>query len=157
MTDFVRLAQVTWRSEPLASFVADRSSFEARFGPPTECDLDSNGVGLFDAYLVGFPCGLEVSVWRTHEARDSTFEVYANALDLEHILFHLGVALADASPTAPPAPRRFVVMRADDNGNHAEVAHYTSRCEADAVAADFEARGHKQTYWVESASTRSGT
>ncbi|HEY1814370.1 MAG TPA: hypothetical protein VGG74_18590 [Kofleriaceae bacterium] len=39
-------------------------------------------------------------------------------------------------------------MRADDNGIEAEVARVTSRCEADALASQYEARGHKQLYWV---------
>lgn len=40
-------------------------------------------------------------------------------------------------------------MRADDNGNEVEVARVDSREEAERIARDFEARGHKQIYWVE--------
>jgi hypothetical protein len=43
---------------------------------------------------------------------------------------------------------QWVVWRQDDNGNRFEVARFDSRPEADAVAADFQARGHRQTYWV---------
>ncbi|GAA5009175.1 (deoxy)nucleoside triphosphate pyrophosphohydrolase [Kitasatospora paranensis] len=45
----------------------------------------------------------------------------------------------------------FRVMRQDDNGNRYLVAKDLDRGAADALAADFEARGHKQLYWVESA------
>ncbi|MBL8719782.1 MAG: hypothetical protein JNL79_27580 [Myxococcales bacterium] len=43
----------------------------------------------------------------------------------------------------------FRLLRQDDNGASAEVARYGSRCEALAAAEAFEARHHKQTYWVE--------
>lgn len=42
----------------------------------------------------------------------------------------------------------FVVMRQDDNGNEIEVARFPTQAAADAVARDFEARAHKQIYWV---------
>jgi hypothetical protein len=41
------------------------------------------------------------------------------------------------------------LLRQDDNGIQFEVARYASRCEALSAAAMFEARGHKQLYWVE--------
>jgi hypothetical protein len=37
----------------------------------------------------------------------------------------------------------------DDSGNVFEVDRFTSRCEAEAIVRTCEARGHKQTYWVE--------
>ncbi|MBV6701138.1 hypothetical protein [Kitasatospora aureofaciens] len=43
----------------------------------------------------------------------------------------------------------FRVMRQDDNGNRFVVARGLSRPEAERLAAEFEARGHKQLYWVE--------
>ncbi|GAB7181181.1 SPOR domain-containing protein [Kitasatospora sp. Ki12] len=41
------------------------------------------------------------------------------------------------------------VMRQDDNGNRFLVAKDLDRAEAQRLAAEFEARGHKQLYWVE--------
>jgi len=41
----------------------------------------------------------------------------------------------------------FVVMRTDDNGNDIEVTRATSRCKATAIG--YEARAHKQTYWID--------
>ncbi|MER8182840.1 hypothetical protein [Kitasatospora sp. NPDC094015] len=43
----------------------------------------------------------------------------------------------------------FRVMRQDHNGNRFPVAGGLSRTEAEALAAEYEARGHKQLYWVE--------
>ena len=45
-------------------------------------------------------------------------------------------------------PTRWTVWRQDDNGNRYEVSRHENRAEAEAVAAEMEARGHKQTYWV---------
>ncbi|MFF3594978.1 SPOR domain-containing protein [Kitasatospora indigofera] len=42
------------------------------------------------------------------------------------------------------------VMRQDDNGNRYLVAGGLDQAEAERLAAEFEARGHKQLYWVES-------
>ncbi|MFJ8042883.1 SPOR domain-containing protein [Kitasatospora sp. NPDC096147] len=42
------------------------------------------------------------------------------------------------------------VMRQDDNGNRFLVAKGLTRPAAESMAAEFEARGHKQLYWVES-------
>ncbi|MGE7434199.1 hypothetical protein [Kitasatospora sp. NPDC001175] len=41
------------------------------------------------------------------------------------------------------------VMRQDDNGNRFVVAEGLERAETEALAAEFEARGHKQLYWTE--------
>jgi hypothetical protein len=48
-------------------------------------------------------------------------------------------------------------MRQDNNGNQYVVATYPTHDEADAARAEFEARGHKQTYWVEAAQPRNTT
>jgi hypothetical protein len=44
---------------------------------------------------------------------------------------------------------RFVVMRADDNGNEVEVTRAATREEAERITREYEARGHRQIYWVE--------
>ncbi|MFJ4595939.1 MULTISPECIES: SPOR domain-containing protein [unclassified Kitasatospora] len=43
----------------------------------------------------------------------------------------------------------FRVMRQDDNGNRFLVAAGLDRVAAERLAVEFEARGHKQLYWVE--------
>lgn len=42
----------------------------------------------------------------------------------------------------------WILMRQDDNGNRVEMARFAVRAEAEAAAEEFEARGHKQMYWV---------
>ena len=42
------------------------------------------------------------------------------------------------------------LMRQDDNGNQYVVARFPHRDAAEKARIEFEARGHKQTYWVES-------
>ncbi|MEZ0088896.1 SPOR domain-containing protein [Streptacidiphilus sp. EB129] len=49
---------------------------------------------------------------------------------------------------AEPA-RPSVLMRQDDNGNQFVVARFADVEQAQRAADEFEARGHKQLYWVE--------
>jgi ribose 5-phosphate isomerase B len=63
------------------------------------------------------------------------------------------LARIGAPETEVAAQPRHVLMRQDDNGNRFVVAHYATRAEADSAADDFEARGHKQLYWVETPPT----
>jgi 8-oxo-dGTP pyrophosphatase MutT (NUDIX family) len=70
-----------------------------------------------------------------------------------------GTAFAALSVPAPPVPAPvagraavgvvWTVFRVDDNGNQFAVRGGLTRPEADRLVADFEARGHKQTYWAE--------
>jgi hypothetical protein len=41
------------------------------------------------------------------------------------------------------------LLRQDDNGNRYEMARFETREAADRAAAEFEARGHKQLYYIE--------
>jgi hypothetical protein len=149
-------------SPPLAAFKAMAATLEARLGPPAARDLDSNGVGLFDAHCLRFCCGLEVVLWRFHldaqlrtidpAVEPSRFEIHASQRDLEHIAFHLEVPVEQmdlwTDPLVVVAPRAVVVMRTDDNANEVEVKRVTSRCEAESLVQMYEARGHKQSYWI---------
>ena len=166
MDEFVVIDRVAWRSRALAVFEAMAAEIEARFGPPSERGLDSNGMGPFDALCLGFPCGLEVGLRRYHcgaelrviddDAEPSRYEVYANQRDLEHVAFHLAVPIErmqrwtdrDGHPVVDGVPRAFVVMRTDDNANDVEVRRVTIRCEAEALVQRYESRGHKQSYWI---------
>jgi hypothetical protein len=47
----------------------------------------------------------------------------------------------------------WVVWRQDDNGNRFVVTKRAVRAEAEKVAAEMEARGHKQLYWVAAATS----
>jgi hypothetical protein len=167
MPKFTTLEQVTWRSQPLATVDAMAAEVDARFGPPSARDLDSNGLGLFDAHLLRFPCGLELALWRFHlgpplypidpAIAPCCYEVYSpEPRDLDHIAFHLEVPVEQMSlttegavgPLAARAAPSFIVMRTDDNANDVEVIRVLSRCEAEAVVERYERRGHKQSYWI---------
>jgi len=165
--EFVVIDAPAWSSPPLAVFEVMSAQIDARFGPPRERALDSNGHGLFDAHYIRFSCGLEVALWRFHRGPDlrpinpaidpSLHEIRANRRDVAHIAFHLGVPResmrlwrdADGVPLAgPSAPLAFAVMRSDDNGNDVEITRVTSRCEAASIVEKYESRGHKQMYWI---------
>jgi len=166
-SDVVVLPAVDWTSPPLATFDAMASTIEARFGAPSVRDADSNGIGPFDCHCLRFACGLEVALWRFHlgaglrtidpRIEPSVYEVHANSpRDLAHIAFHVGVPVesltvwtsSGGSAAAVIPPPALVVMRVDDNGIEAEIKRVTNRCEADALVRAYEARGHKQTYWI---------
>ncbi len=44
--------------------------------------------------------------------------------------------------------QRWCLIRLDDNGNEFVVQADLSRAQAQALARQYEARGHKQSYWV---------
>ncbi len=48
-----------------------------------------------------------------------------------------------------PPDRTWAVHRIDDNGNVFVVKRQLAREEAEQLLAEYEARGHKQTYWIE--------
>ena len=50
--------------------------------------------------------------------------------------------------TRPNGSGRYALHRLDDNGNEFVVKRCASRSEAGALRDEFEARGHKQTYWI---------
>lgn len=160
MVEWTRVEHRTWRSPPLFSLAFSRADVEGRFGPAHELACDSNGLGDFDAWDLGFTCGLEVglalfslSLFDGTTPWPCNAEVFANERDADHIRFHLGcpgVETVQSLPdSCPPVPPRFRVLRADDNGGVFEVARFTSACEAAATAAAYEHRAHKQMYWVE--------
>ncbi|WP_394846160.1 hypothetical protein LZC95_01695 [Pendulispora brunnea] len=156
---------VDWTSPPLFNFRATRLRLVDALGQPDGVDLDSNGLGPFDAWVVRARCGMEIVVWQFHLRPDGTgmvvdehdmanIEIHANNRDFEHICFHLPLAIEQLSKWVPDplneAPRAWRLVRQDDHGLRYVIATFTSRCEADAALATFEAHSHKQMYSVES-------
>lgn len=45
-------------------------------------------------------------------------------------------------------PQLWCLLRLDDNGNEFVVRDGLERAAAEALARTFEARGHKQSYWI---------
>jgi UDP-N-acetyl-2-amino-2-deoxyglucuronate dehydrogenase len=53
-----------------------------------------------------------------------------------------------------PIGKTWSVWRQDDYGNRFEVRQGLSQADALRLVAEFEARGHKQSYWAEPGSTQ---
>jgi hypothetical protein len=43
----------------------------------------------------------------------------------------------------------WALVRQDENGQQAVVCQTADRAEAERMLAEYDARGHKQTYWIE--------
>ena len=142
---------VVWKSPALFNLEVTRAELESHFGPPQLRDLDSNGVGAYDAWCLRFACGLEVALWWFTERNvPANLEVHANELDRDHILFHLALPDVRVSLWVPDTsvigPKSWLVARIDDNGTEFEVERTTSECEATALVERLGRGKHKQTY-----------
>ncbi|HZS08816.1 MAG TPA: GNAT family N-acetyltransferase [Blastocatellia bacterium] len=60
---------------------------------------------------------------------------------------HFSLKLSEVSVTPPGM--KWTLWRQDDNGHRFPVESFPTRHEAEAVLREFEARHHKQTYWLE--------
>jgi hypothetical protein len=153
---------VTRHSPHIFSFQVPVAALRARLGSPQFPEVDTNGLGPADAWVLGFPCGLQLALQqllmgpsgaRVVEGESSWVEVYSSERDLDHLRCHLPVPVADVELSTPDstirAPRDWWVRRQDDNGHVFDVAAFSSRCEALQHAAELEGRGHKQAYTVE--------
>lgn len=156
-----RFEEPTWRSRPIVWLeIAGRDVLLRRLGEPSGAG-DVSHFGPAECWLVRFDCGLELSlVWYFGRwDLPAGVEIYANRDDdpdhiVDHVATDLGIPIVKwgrSSDEPPPLAAPWSIIRQDDNGNRAVVARTTSRCEADHRAAEFEARGHKQIYWVEPA------
>ncbi len=54
----------------------------------------------------------------------------------------------DEPPCAPDSRHEWAVWRRDEHGNSFEVSRGHTEREARRIADEFEARGHKQSYWA---------
>jgi hypothetical protein len=156
---------VEWKSPALFSLRLSRAAIVAVLGEPHGANLDSNGIGLFDAWALRFSCGLEVTIsifhvrtgspWEeiTDPEEPAAVEIHASERDFDHIRFHLPLPMTGLSRWEPDtmveSPRDWLVVRQDDSGNRYEVSAFSSECEARNTARTFEERGHKQMYWVQ--------
>lgn len=78
---------------------------------------------------------------------ERALRVLAEYLDLPPT-GHSGTGQSGASGELS-LPRRWEVWRQDDNGNEVRVSQHYGELPAERVAARFQARGHKQDYWVQ--------
>jgi hypothetical protein len=131
-----------------------------RFGPFHREETDSAVVaGPEEAWAFGFPCGLEVLLIRHRGVQKGRlWELQGNLPEPQHAIEHLGVTSAPVTWRADRVrahetkiqtePGRFEVWRLDDNGNEALVDVLGSEATANCVVHSYEARPHKQTYFV---------
>jgi hypothetical protein len=74
---------------------------------------------------------------------------YVDSTDvLSHTARTRDVAIGRESTMDNQPAEVWVVWRQDDNGNRFEVARLPTRAEAQRLADEMEARGHRQLYWV---------
>jgi len=85
-----------------------------------------------------------------HHARSTRSPEQIDAAVRDQIAEHIaGIERMHAAWARSIAERPWVLRRQDDNGNRYVVSRHLTRAEADAAASEFDARGHKQLYWVE--------
>jgi hypothetical protein len=141
----------------LASFHMDREEGARRWGPPhMEEPADIGGEAL-DTWAFGSECGLQVVLsFRKHSG---FWQVEGNLPEPEHALLHLeipgecvnwrGERIRARRTRNETEPESWTVLRQDDYGNRFPMdvlaTERTARCLADI----YEARAHKQSYWVE--------
>jgi hypothetical protein len=72
-------------------------------------------------------------------------------VDRERLIYGGGTKLElrqPASRARSAAGTTWALWRQDDNGNQFRISGGHTREEADRLCGEFEARGHKQLYWV---------
>jgi hypothetical protein len=151
---------LTWSNAwVLVDFDLDREEAARRWGPPHLVNEKFMDLEEADLWAFGFDCGLEVLI--SFGQRSRHWRLHGNLPEPEHALPHLELPKECAS--GHPAQRRawrtqsesppesWTVWRQDDYGNQFVVdvlaSERTARCLADL----YEARAHKQSYWVERA------
>lgn len=137
----------------LCTFDLDLDEGMRRFGPCHYSDYHEY------AWAFAFPCGLEVLVIHDRGVKkDRQWELQGNLPEPQHALEHLGLSSATVTWQADRVrrfesktqtdPGKFEVWRLDDNGNEALVDVLASEATANCVVQTYEARLHKQTYFV---------
>jgi hypothetical protein len=157
-----------WRYAPAGIVIipGDLDVLQQHFGEP-HLTAPEEGVGTFDYWGFELPCGLQIGIKRSHDANAAA--ATSNRIEPGHIVRHLPFAREEVSlvdhgclqfdiefiakhfperQAELEALRHFQVYRIDDNGNIFTVGEPTSEGDAHCLAAELEARGHKQMYYV---------
>ncbi|HTP26138.1 MAG TPA: hypothetical protein VMK12_10815, partial [Anaeromyxobacteraceae bacterium] len=136
---------------------------EHQFGPRHAAVNDPCAGGLKETWTFGFDCGLQLLVTHHRDSKDGRrWELEGNLLESQHALCHLGLPadcvtwrgerLRIGRMNGKVAFESFELWRLDDNGNQALVDVLGSEKTAACIATMYEARGHKQTYFVKRSS-----
>ncbi|WP_394538908.1 hypothetical protein PRJ39_25835 [Lysobacter enzymogenes] len=69
--------------------------------------------------------------------------------DLDDVLRHLGLSESELAAVRPGlGPASWQLWRLDDNGNEFEMARFQTQGHAEWVGRQYQANGHRQTYFV---------
>ncbi len=158
-----RIERVSWDYPQQCWVAMSRDEAVATLGSPQYEAVDGWAPEPVDLWLFRLDCGVEVVLYWLHPHGVATagLSVQSNDADIDHVLSHLPMLVGrerDRADSFDPAylrtagypqPEPCRVMRQDDNGHVFEVRRCQSRKSAECVAAEFQARPHKQHYWVE--------
>lgn len=149
------------RGPELLAIAITETELRARYGPPTEEGEDLlPGLGNVFHWGLTWPCGCEVGLWMM-DPRGGLYPgpQYANLItndpDERHCLHHLdqpslGEIIWHAEAKSRPRdPDPWTLYRQDDNGGRFPMRTFDSRIAAECARRTYEARGHKQFYWIE--------
>ena len=136
-TDTIRLAA----TQSLRGILGVGVLWDAVVGCPTADDAR--------ATLDGLPFEVRVDLRAIHAAGPSSLVGGPPAGPAREVVRRRGEADPPGGARPPGPADTWAVWRIDDNANTFLVRGGLPRAEAERVAAEFAARGHKQTYWVE--------
>ena len=146
---------------PLITVEIPYSEFVGRFGAKhSEHPSDWDAPGPVELWFFELPWGHKVTF--EYHLTISQVNIYLESLELDAVLEYIGLAsythyvntdtaqlLRSQYPVYTRDLSPSTLYRQDDNGNKAVVHSYESRRVADYYQRLYEARGHKQHYWVE--------
>ncbi|MEO1273161.1 MAG: hypothetical protein AAFX99_34170 [Myxococcota bacterium] len=104
--------------------------------------------------MIVLGCGLRIQV----EQHGERLHVAASAAEPKHVRYHLRAwnLELEAVEGVSDGALTWELWRQDDNGNDFLMATFASERAAQCVADLFEARGHKQSYWVSPKGSETG-
>ena len=149
--------------ERLISIEMSPADFSSRFGERhSDHPPDWDAPGPVELWFFELPWGHKITLER-HTYID-WFNIYLESLEIEAVLdflklrdfkMHVDAHMVELLRTKSPAFTKHLqhccLFRLDDNGNRILMREYESRRVADYYRRVYEARCHKQLYWVEPA------
>ncbi|SEL64286.1 hypothetical protein SAMN05518845_109180 [Variovorax sp. YR750] len=149
--------------ERLISVEMSYPEFVRRFGDKhSDHPADWDAPGPVELWFFELPWGHKITIER-HKSID-WFNIYLESLEIEAVLdflelrafeTHVEAYMVDLLRARYPVYTKDLgpcrLFRLDDNGNRILMHEYESRRVADYYQRVYEARGHKQLYWVECA------
>lgn len=154
--------------EPVVAVMISHEEMVQRFGPPhSGHPPDWDAPGPVDLWFFELPWEHRITL-ECHLTA-SWVNVYLGSLEIDSVLEYLGLNNHDIhvdSNLVELLRRRYPAFtrdlspsklcRLDDNGNQVLMRTFESRRIADHYQQVYEARGHKQLYWVEEEGRQTG-